>query len=107
MTPANSALSVWSATLTSGIWLITAVLRFLTPGLGYNQYITASISSTNNGGDIAAMVSISHTSTTNQVMQVTRIVNTNLSGVGPWYLVAQCSAITNVDSIVFNAYRIA
>ena len=70
MTPANTSFSVWSATLTSGIWLITAVLRFLTPGLGNNQYITASISSTNNAGDIAAMVSISNTSTTNQVMKL-------------------------------------
>jgi hypothetical protein len=107
LTPANTSLSLWSATLTSGIWLITGVLRFLTPGLGATQYITGSISSTNNAGDIAAMVSVSNTSNNNQVMQVTRIVNTNVSGVGPWYLVGQCSAITNVDSIVFNVYRIA
>jgi len=107
LTPANAALSLWSVTLTSGIWLITGVLRFLTPGLGAAQYITASISNVNNNGDIVAMVSISNTSNTNQVMQVTRIVNTNVSGVGPWYLVGQCSAITNVDSIVLNVYRIA
>jgi len=107
LTPAGNQLSVWSATLTSGIWLIQTVIRFVTPGAGATQYITASISSTNNSGDIAAMISISNTSTTNQVMQTTRIVNTSTSGLGPWYLVAQCSAVTNVDSIVFNAYRIA
>jgi hypothetical protein len=99
----NVALNTYQVTLTAGIWILQGNAYFTGSG-GGAEYLTIS---NNVGLDYFAMSSLNATYSGLNI-QVSRIINTSVDGLGPWYLVAQTNAPIpgTVGFVRLNTYRI-
>jgi hypothetical protein len=94
------ATNIYTFTLTAGIWLVVGNIRFATPG----TFSVSSISITSSANEDPYTVTSNYGN--GSTLAPTRIINTNSTGLGPYYLVAQ-TQIVSVVSVSFNCYRIA
>jgi hypothetical protein len=96
----TAIITIRTLTLTTGVWMIMSNCFFTSPG----SYLALSISQTTNAIDnnCANIAVASNT----LCAQCQRIVNTSVSGLGSWYLVASCPTNSNISNIVFTATRI-
>lgn len=98
--PGLTATNLQNITLTGGIWLVVGSALYSTPG----GNMALSISSTSasfdqNCGTVVPGI-------TNGIIQVTRVINTTTSGLGPWYLVANSGTASTVNNIFLSGTRI-
>jgi hypothetical protein len=93
--------NIYTVNLASGVWLIVANAQFNTPG----SLFYLSISQISSAVDFSNLVSVALTST--YTGQITRIINTDISGTGNYFFVGQTSNNTTCLRASFDCYRIA